>query len=182
MTRDSPTRYPTAPLWRRMGALMVDCLPAWIAGTLVGGGFLGFFILFAVVWAGLRIAVVHAYQGQSLGRWSFNLRLAEVAKGRSPSALKVAKREGIVGLAATLAAYGMVQLIPTGGGSIVLTLPLIADCAIAGLDRDKQQAFHDRIARTVVVKSRRGYGLDRKFPNWWIQIRKWFVELGKDVE
>jgi len=36
------------------------------------------------------------------------------------------------------------------------------DCGFAFVDNDFRQAFHDRIASTVVIQTRRGYSLDIK--------------------
>ncbi|MEO0825663.1 MAG: RDD family protein [Cyanobacteria bacterium J06635_15] len=174
-------RYPIVPIWRRGAALIVDCLPAWVIAALAGDLFLGFLVLFWIVWAGLRVAVVSQQHGQSLGRWAFNLRVAELETGRTPQIQDLIKREAIVGLGAALAVYSLSHL-GQNGAWVLLCLPLLGDCCIAFTDATKRQAFHDQIANTIVVKSRRGYGLDHKIPDWLFKSKKRFAEAQRRVK
>lgn len=174
-------RYPIVPIWRRGAALIVDCLPPWIVGIWAGNLILGFLILFLAVWVGLRVLVVNQQNGQSLGRWAFNLRVAELETGRTPQVADLAKREAMVGFGAALAIYSLIHL-GQNGAWLVLCLPLLGECSLAFFDSTKRQAFHDQIAHTIVVKSRRGYGLDRKIPDWMFRFKKWFAEARRDVK
>jgi hypothetical protein len=55
---------------------------------------------------------------------------------------------------------------------MLLLLPLAIDCSVANFDPQLQQAFHDRIAGTMVVATRRGYSLDLKVKRWVAQLRR----------
>jgi hypothetical protein len=92
--------------------------------------------------------------------------------GKTPGQLTLAKREGIVGFCALLAAIGLGIGLANGISLLVLTAPLAADCGMAYADSEVQQAFHDRIAQTVVIQTRRGYSLDLRLKKWFAQVRR----------
>jgi len=54
----------------------------------------------------------------------------------------------------------------------VLTAPLAADCGIALGDAEAQQAFHDRIAKTFIIQTRRGYSLDLRLKKMFAQMKR----------
>lgn len=175
-------RYPIVPIWRRGAALWVDFLPAWLIAALAGNLFLGFLVLFLVVWAGLRVAAVSQQHGQSLGRWAFNLRVAELTTGRTPQVQDLAKREAIVGFGVVLSIYGLSHMGQNGAWAL-LCLPLLGDCCVVFIDAaTRRQAFHDQVADTIVVKSRRGYGLSHKIPTWMSKFRDRFAEGRRHVK
>ncbi|HEY9709525.1 MAG TPA: hypothetical protein V6D48_15075, partial [Oculatellaceae cyanobacterium] len=70
------------------------------------------------------------------------------------------KREGILGGCALLAMIGLGIGLTNPISLLVLTAPLAADCGMALGDSDAQQAFHDRIAKTFIIQTRRGFSLD----------------------
>ena len=161
--------YPKADIGRRGMALALDFLGAWLISSLLGSNqsgiqFLQIFV-FAIAWLVLRVLVVYNNQGQSLGRWAFDLKVLEVEAGeivgRIPDLLSLVKRETIIGVGALFIsiALGNISSNPT---AILLVLPLAIDCGAAFYDREMRQAFHDRYARTTIVSSRRGYSLDIK--------------------
>jgi hypothetical protein len=46
---------------------------------------------------------------------------------------------------------------------LLLMLPLAIDCSVAFTDAERfPQAFHDRLGRTIVIGTKRGYSLDIK--------------------
>jgi len=49
---------------------------------------------------------------------------------------------------------------------------LVADCCSALADEEAQQAFHDRIARTIVIQTRRGFSLDLRLKKLVAQVRR----------
>ncbi|MFE4105875.1 RDD family protein [Almyronema epifaneia] len=166
------TRYPKVPIWRRAAALAVDCLPAG-GFSILAANHLGFWLMvFVPVWLGLRVAVGLNRQGQSLGRWAFNLRVAKLHQGKMPLLPDLLKREAVVGLECALAVFGMMQLGPMAAWAVILLLPLLGDCALALADPVNKQTFHDRIAGTVVIPSRRGYDLDLRLKKWFAIIRQ----------
>ncbi len=161
-------RRPKVPIWRRASALVVDVLPVWLLSLLLGKNL----ILILVIWIGLRVVLVSYNQGQSLGRWAFDMKVIDERRGRSPGIVELAKREGLTGLGVSLAIIGITSLSPIAAQYLLLVVPLVADCGIAYFDELKQQAFHDRLAGTVVVPTRRGYSLDLKIKRWVAQLRR----------
>ncbi|MBD2199222.1 MULTISPECIES: RDD family protein [Calothrix] len=161
--------YPKAEIKRRAMALGLDFLVAWLISSLLrsnnpGIQFVQIFV-FVIAWLVLRVLVAYNNQGQSLGRWAFDLKVLEVEQGqiigRIPELLALVKRETIIGVSALFIsiALGNISTNPT---AILLVLPLAIDCGAAFYDRQMHQALHDRYARTTIVSSRRGYSLDIK--------------------
>jgi hypothetical protein len=52
---------------------------------------------------------------------------------------------------------------------------LAADCGNALADEEAQQAFHDRVAQTIVIQTRRGFSLD-------IRLKKLFAKLRRHMQ
>lgn len=161
-------RRPKVPIWRRSCALVVDVLPVWLLSLLVGKNL----IIILLIWIGLRVLLVSYNQGQSLGRWAFDMKVIDERRGRSPGFVELAKREGLTGLGVSLAIIGVTSLSPIAAQYMLLVLPLAVDCGVAYFDELKQQTFHDRLAGTVVVPTRRGYSLDLKIKKWVAQLRR----------
>jgi uncharacterized RDD family membrane protein YckC len=154
---------------RRIAAFAVDFGLVSLL-SLFGGSNL-YILFFAVLWLGLRVVVVERNKGQSLGRWAFDIRVAALRHGSTPTLKELLKREVIAGLGALLVFVGLVNLSPTNGFILIGVIPLLADCGFAFIDEEGRQAFHDRFARTVLVQTRRGYSLDIKLKKMFAQRR-----------
>jgi uncharacterized RDD family membrane protein YckC len=119
--------------------------------------------------------VVYNNQGQSLGRWAFDLKILEVIHGeitgRIPTLRSLFKREAIIGFGTLLVSIALsnIRANPT---AILLLLPLAIDCGAALSDKRMQQALHDRYAGTFIVSSRRGYSLDIKIKRLLEKMRR----------
>jgi uncharacterized RDD family membrane protein YckC len=167
--RVTQKHYPKAEIGRRGMALGLDFLVVWLVSSLLGGGNVGIqfaqILVFVIAWLVLRVVVVYNNQGQSLGRWAFDLKVLEVEDrqvvGRIPDLLSLLKREAIVGFGALLVSIALsnIRANPT---AILLVLPLAIDCGTAFSDTQMRQALHDRYTGTFIVSSRRGYSLDIK--------------------
>lgn len=163
--RISPKHYPRVGFARRAGAWMIDFLITWSVSSILGHGSVGIqwgqILLFFLVWAILRILVVYNNQGQSLGRWAFDIKLLTVNRGRVPDLQTLCQREAIIGVGALLVAIALNNL-PRNPTIILFILPLAIDCGVAVSDKQLRQALHDRFAGTMIVSSQRGYSLDIK--------------------
>ncbi|MBH8553032.1 RDD family protein [Nostocaceae cyanobacterium CENA357] len=161
--------YPKAEIGRRGMALGLDFVGVWLISSLLGSNNFGIqfvqILVFIVCWLILRVVVVYNNQGQSLGRWAFDLKVLEVEDGqvvgRIPELQALLKREAIIGFGAILVSIALsnIRANPT---AILLLLPLAIDCGAALSDTQLRQALHDRYAGTFLVSSRRGYSLDIK--------------------
>ncbi len=165
-------RPPAIPVWRRGAALCLDGIAAWLASALFGiknpviSGF-----IFLMVWLVLRVVVPQQRQGQSLGRWAFDLRLISLKFQRTPDLLALTKRETIVGIETWLALIGLGRgILPSESFYILLMLPLVIDATFVIADPERLQMLHDRITNTLVVY-RRGFSLDLKFLRLVAEIR-----------
>ncbi|WP_017315692.1 RDD family protein [Mastigocladopsis repens] len=160
-----PKHYPKVEFGRRGLALGIDFLCVWIVSSLLGSSQLGVqivqILVFAIGWGILRIIVPYNNQGQSLGRYAFDIKVLELERGKIPDMQSLLKREGIVGLSALLVSVALSNILrnPT---AILLLIPLAIDCGAALSDTQQRQALHDRYAKTMVVSSHRGYSLDIK--------------------
>ena len=161
--------YPKADIGRRGMALGIDFLSVWLVSSIFASTEMGIqvvqILVFVVAWLIFRVLVVYNNQGQSLGRWAFDMKLLEVENGqvvgRIPDLQSLLKREAIIGFGALLVsiALGNIMRNPT---AILLVIPLAIDCGAAFSDTQMQQALHDRASGTMIVSSRRGYSLDIK--------------------
>ncbi|MHC5598157.1 MAG: RDD family protein [Nostoc sp.] len=177
--RVPPKHYPKAEIGRRGMALGLDFLGVWLVSSLLGGGDIGIqfveILVFVILWLVSRVVVVYNNQGQSLGRWAFDLKVLEVEDGqimgRIPDLLSLVKREAIIGLGALFVSIALsnIRANPT---AILLIIPLAIDCGSAFSDTQMQQALHDRYCGTFVVSSRRGYSLDIKIKRLVGNIRR----------
>ncbi|MCF4968590.1 RDD family protein [Nostoc sp. CMAA1605] len=161
--------YPKAELNRRAMALGLDFLVVWLVSAFFNSNQAGIqfaqIFVFVSGWLIVRVLVAYHNQGQSLGRWAFDLKILEVQNGqvigRIPQLLALLQREAIIGFGAILVsiALGNLRANPT---AILLVIPLAIDCGAALSDTQMRQALHDRYAKTFMVSSRRGYSLDIK--------------------
>ena len=152
-------RFPRVQLWQRAAAFCIDFVAVWLASALLAS-VIPFFLLFLLLWWLLRALLVERNQGQSPGRYLLNMKVIDSRASKVLDLLTLTKREGIVGFAALLAATGL-HLIATNPSALLLLMPLAADCGLAGTESSRR-AFHDRVAGTLIVATRRGYSLDLK--------------------
>lgn len=155
---------------RRVAAFAVDFGAVSLLSLLGGRG--GYMLLFLLAWFGLRVILVVKNRGQSLGRWAFDIKVVDPKYRAIPGLLALCKREAITGLGALFVLIGLVSLSPTNGLILLAPIPLLVDCGFAFTDTEYRQAYHDRLARTVVVQTRRGYSLDIKVKNLFALARR----------
>lgn len=168
-------RAPRVPLWRRGCAFALDSLVAWsLCATLGGDSGVARFVAFALTWATMRIVVPASNFGQSPGRWAFDMRVVSDRNNRTPGLFEFAQREAIAGLVMFLALTGFFNLGSRNAFYLILLLPLGIDVGVAWFDPVDPSAFHDRIAATRIVATRRGYSLDLK-------VKRWVAVLQKNV-
>ncbi|WP_414562400.1 MULTISPECIES: RDD family protein [unclassified Anabaena] len=161
--------YPKADIGRRGMALGLDFLGAWLISSILGSNQLGIqfvqILVFLFCWVIFRVVIVYNNQGQSIGRWAFDLKILEVKdgqiSGRIPTLRSLLQREAIIGVGAILVSIALsnIRANPT---AILLLLPLAIDCGAALSNTQMRQALHDRYGGTFIVSSRRGYSLDIK--------------------
>lgn len=167
------TRLPRVPLWRRSAAFAIDFSLAGLISLLLVNLLVPTFIL---AWFSLRVLIAAKNKGQSLGRYALDLKVVDPIYGRVPGIMELCQREGILGAGAMLALIGISYLSPVNAWVVLLMIPLLVDCSFAYVDRELKQAFHDQIANTIVVGTRRGYSLDlrlkRLFANFNRNVRK----------
>ncbi|WP_341526648.1 RDD family protein [Nostoc sp. UHCC 0302] len=177
--RVRPKHYPKAEIGRRGLALGLDFIVVWLISSLLGSGNIGIqfaqILVFIIGWLVLRVVLVYNNQGQSLGRWAFDLKVLEVENGqvvgRIPDLQALSKREAIIGCGALLVAVALTN-IRANPTAILLILPLAIDCSSAFSDTQMRQAWHDRYAGTFIVSSRRGYSLDIKVKRLLDNVRR----------
>lgn len=160
-----PQPLPRAPLWRRAAATALDALLAGLLGSLLGSGLQG--VVFGVVWLALRVVMPANNRGQSLGRLAMDVKLIDERSRRIPTLLELFKREAIVGLEALWAWYGLGLLLAVNPLALLSIAPALADGAVAALDDDRRQTFHDRLVGTTVIQTQRGFSLDLKLKRLW---------------
>lgn len=165
-------RPPEVPVWRRGAALGLDGIAAWLTSALFGvKSALLSGLIFLFIWLVLRVIVPYQRQGQSLGRWAFDMRIISLEWRRTPDLTTLAKREVIVGIETLLALIGLTRgILPSESFYILLILPLAIDTVFVLADPERLQTLHDRITNTLVVY-RRGYSLDLKIRQLVAQIR-----------
>ncbi|MEB3174337.1 MAG: RDD family protein [Cyanobacteriota bacterium] len=170
MSRLEPSSFPKAPLERRAYAFLLDFTAVWIFSSLATGFLQA--VVFLALWWGLRVVAVQANQGQSLGTWAFDLKVMDLQLRRLPTVLKLSQREGLVGAAAYLAMVGLNINFLNAVSALLLVAPLAADCGLALGDETFQQALHDRVAGTVVIRTKRGFSLDLRLKRLVYELRK----------
>jgi uncharacterized RDD family membrane protein YckC len=166
------TRFPKVPIERRAAAFFIDFVGVWLVSSLLGFNLFVQMVVFMLLWMILRVVLVSGNQGQSLGRWALDMKLLEAKYRKIPGLVTLAKREGILGFCALLAMIGLNIGLANGISMLVLIFPLVADCCSALADEEAQQAFHDRIARTIVIQTRRGFSLDLRLKKLVAQVRR----------
>ncbi len=161
--------YPKGDISRRVMALGIDFFGPWLLSSIVRTNQIGIqlaqIFVFIFAWIIFRVVIVYNNQGQSLGRWAFDLKILEVANGeivnRIPQFQTLLLREGIICLSSLFLSIFLANII-LNPAAVVLLLPLVIDGGAALSDTQMGQAFHDRFFKTVIGSSRRGYSLDIK--------------------
>lgn len=167
------TRFPKVPIERRAAAFLIDFVGVWLVSAILGFNPLIQIVVFMATWMALRVVVVERNQGQSLGRWAFDMKVLDVKERKLPEMLALAKREGILGGCALLAMIGLNIGLANAMSMLLLVAPLVGDCSIALTSEGVSQAFHDRIAQTVIIPTRRGYSLDLRLKKIFAQVRRY---------
>lgn len=163
-------RLPLAPLERRGYGYLLDFVVIWLFSSLTAGWVQ--LLIFVGGWFTLRVILVSANQGQSLGGWAFDTRVVHLKMKRLPGILELSQREGILGVASYLAMVGLNINFANGVSFLLLVAPLFGDLIWAIAEDGLGQAFHDRIAGTVVLSSRRGFSLDLRLKKFWFDLKK----------
>ncbi|MCA1994589.1 MAG: RDD family protein [Coleofasciculus sp. S288] len=164
-------RFPKVPIGRRAAAFLIDFAGVWLVSSFISGLlFRG--VVFILLWLGLRVALVSSNQGQSLGHWALDMKVLDARSAKIPGLLTLAKREGILGLGALLAMIGLSVALANPISFFLLVAPLAIDCGMALGHPEAQQAFHDRVAKTILIQTRRGYSLDLRLKRLFAQVRR----------
>ncbi|MFJ4679378.1 RDD family protein [Kitasatospora sp. NPDC088783] len=134
------TRVLAAPVDRFLARLVdvaVLIVPLIIV-NLISPGVLLYYVLAAVVVVGYEGAMLTTQHGQTVGKKVLRLRVVDAAGGGRPADGQFWTRAAI---------YGGPNLVPVVGGLFSLV-----NCLSLLWDKPLQQCFHDKGARTVVVK------------------------------
>ncbi|NET25142.1 RDD family protein [Okeania sp. SIO1I7] len=165
-------QLPKAPLSRRVAAFSIDAVVVWFLSAIISNNWFTFILFFMILWIIARVLVVHKNYGQSIGHYALDMKVLDTRYQRNPGILELSKREGILALSGALAMLGISNLTSGNAAVLLLIMPLFLDFTVALVDIERyQQAFHDRIAQTIVVGTMRGYSLDIKV--------KWLVDEAK---
>jgi uncharacterized RDD family membrane protein YckC len=164
-------RFPKVPLERRAYAFLLDFVLVWLLSSFTQGFFVQAMV-FLGCWFGLRVVLVERNQGQSLGRWAFDMKVIDLRLRRVPGILELSKREGILGLASFLAMLGLNINFMNAISMLLLIAPLIFDCGFALSDEAFNQAIHDRVGGTAIIRAKRGFSLDLRLKKWWYEIKR----------
>ncbi|MGQ4649024.1 RDD family protein [Lyngbya aestuarii] len=155
-------RFPKVPIERRAIAFLIDFVLVWLVSSLVPGNVIARSFVFLLVWLIWRVVIVAQNQGQSLGRWALDLKVIDAEFSKIPQLLTLTKREAITGFLALLATFGLTIGLANGISLLLLCAPLMVDWGAVMSDTEHRQAFHDKIAATLIVQTRRGFSLDLK--------------------
>ena len=165
-------RYPRVPIDRRVGAFAIDFLTIWLVSSFFGSVWILQGLVFFVAWLAMQIIVVDKNRGQSLGKWAMDIKVIAPRYNRIPDLTSLFKREAILGVGAMLAMYGLQINVHNGLSMLILLCPVLIDCGLAIADEDFNLAFHDRVAETMVVQTKRGFSLDLRIKKLIAQIQR----------
>lgn len=168
----SPPRFPKVPLERRAYAFLIDFVTVWLISSMAAQNWFFQALVFIFTWFILRVIVVEKNKGQSLGRWALDMKVIDGRFRRIPCLADLAKREAILSLASAIAMIGLNINFANVLSLILLLCPLLADGGFALADEQFQQAFHDRIAGTLVIQTKRGFSLDIRLRKLWLLVKK----------
>jgi len=166
-------RFPKVPLDRRAYAFLLDFVVIWILSSFSAG--FSQAIVFFGCWLGLRVVLVERNQGQSLGSWAFDMKVIDLRLRRVPGIIELSKREGILGASSLLAMWGLNINFMNAISMILLIAPLIFNCGMAIGDEGFNQAFHDRVAGTAIIRAKRGFSLD-------LRLKKLFYDVKRKLD
>ena len=168
----SPRPFPRVPLERRSYAYLMDFISVWLLSSFATGWLQG--VIFFGAWFGLRVILVETNQGQSFGSWAFDMKVIDLRSRRIPGIFELTKREGILGGTSLLAMVGLNINFLNAISMLLLIAPLLMNGGLALSDEMYNQAFHDRVAGTVVIRTKRGFSLDLRLKRWWYEAKtKW---------
>ncbi|MBE9125890.1 MULTISPECIES: RDD family protein [unclassified Coleofasciculus] len=165
-------RFPKIPIERRAYAFLIDFVAVWLTSSFAGRYPLLQMVVFLLLWLAMRVILVSNNKGQSVGRWAMDIKVIDAKYSKIPGLVTLGKREGILGFCALLAMIGLNIGLANGISMLLLIAPLLADCGVAISDPDAQQAFHDRVAKTITIPTRRGFSLDLRVKRWVAQLRR----------
>ncbi len=163
-------RFPKVPIDRRAYAFLLDFVTVWFLSSFFKGLLKD--LIFLGIWLILRVIIVEKNKGQSLGSWSFDIKVIDLRFLRVPGLKELMKREAILGFAAMLAMVGLNINFKNGLSMLIFMTPLIIDCGLAIGDEEYNQAFHDKISNTIVIQTKRGFSLDLRLKKLWKIIKQ----------
>src|SRR4028119_2517716 len=131
MSSDLLPLPPNASPARRAAAFGIDGIAVWLPSLLLGTNAIAQTTFFVLLWLILRVAIVRKNQGQSLGRWALDMKIADTRFQRTPGVQELCKREALLGICAGLAFAGIAGLTSTNAAVLLLMLPLAIDCRVA---------------------------------------------------
>ena len=170
-----PPRIPLVPLDRRAYAYLLDFVAVWLLSSFVTGW--GQLFVFLGVWWGWRVVTVEVNQGQSVGHWAFDMKVIDWRSRRIPGILELTKREGLLGGASWLAMVGLNINFANAISMLLLIAPLLIDGGLVLSDDRYNQALHDRLGGTLVIRAKRGFSLDLRLKRGWYLIkRQWLSQ------
>lgn len=168
-------RLPLATVPKRVGSFILDFCCCTFLGKLLES-LLGIneqsglgLVIFALVWGGNRVLVGGNNQGQSFGRWLLSLKTVDMMYGKSAGMAELLKRELLV---FPFLALLLLASKSQTSAALFAVLPLIIDAAFAIADSQKIQTLHDKIGKTIVISTRRGFQIDQKLSKILSQISR----------
>ena len=164
-------KYPKVPLDRRAWAFAIDFLSVWFISAFFAASLIVQWLVFLICWWIFRVLIVDKNNGQSLGNWLYDLKIIDPRFNRIPDLLSLFKREAVVGVGSALAIAGL-QNFTSGLSLLLLLTPLTVDCSLALIDEETNLAGHDRLARTFMVQTERGFSLDLRIKKIFGQIQR----------
>ncbi len=164
-------KYPKVPIDRRVWAFAIDFLSIWFISSFFASNLYVQWLVFLPLWLIMRVLIVEKNKGQSLGKWAFDIKVIDPRFNRVPDLMNLCKREIMVGVFAALAIAGL-QNFMNGLSVLLLLSPLAIDCSISLLDEEANLAGHDRVAKTFMVQTERGFSLDLRLKKIFGQIQR----------
>src|SRR4028119_2483787 len=155
MSSDLVPLLPKVSVGRRAAAFCIDGIAVWLPSLLLATNAIAQTIFFVLLWLILRVAIVRKNQGQSLGRWALDMKIADTRFQRTPGVQELCKREALLGICAALAFAGIAGLTSTNAAVLLLMLPLAIDCSVALTSAERfPPAFPDRLGGRGAVGNR----------------------------